>query len=60
MIILRPPEKPIAVLKALAASGRSGIARKAQAEIRARLHAELARGKEAFVEATNRVVGLEG
>lgn len=45
MITLRLPEKPLAVLKTLAASGRSGIARKAQAEIRARLHAELAKDR---------------
>lgn len=46
MINLRLPEKPIAVLKTLAASGRSGIARKAQAEIRARLYAELERTRK--------------
>lgn len=32
---LIPPQTPVATLKALAASGSSGLARKAQAEIKA-------------------------
>lgn len=41
MITLRPPEKSDAQLKALAASGASGLARKAQAELRARTNEAL-------------------
>lgn len=39
---LQPPEKPLTVLKALAASGASGLAKRAQAELRRRMHTELA------------------
>lgn len=39
---LTPPEKPLSVLKALAASGSSGLAKKSQAELQRRQTAKLA------------------
>jgi len=39
MINLKPPERTLETLKALAASGSSHFARKAQAEVRQRVHA---------------------
>lgn len=47
MIGLRPPVKTDDQLKALAASGASGFARAAQAELRRRTLAGLAAGKAA-------------
>lgn len=48
MITLRPPAKTTAQLQAIAASGATGIARKAQAELQRRiadqLRAEVRRG----------------
>lgn len=41
MLRLQPPERSLAQLRALAASGASGLARKAQAELRARINAEI-------------------
>ena len=41
MLRLLPPEKTTEQLRALAASGASGLARKAQAELRQRVAAEL-------------------
>lgn len=41
MITLRRPERTTEQLRALAASGASGLARKAQAELRERVHAEM-------------------
>lgn len=41
MIALRPPEKTEQQLRAIAASGATGLSRKAQAELRARTNAKL-------------------
>jgi hypothetical protein len=41
MIALRPPEKTEAQLRAIAASGATGLSRKAQAELQARMNAKL-------------------
>lgn len=38
---LTPPQTPLPTLRAIAASGSSGLARKAQAELRERITAEL-------------------
>lgn len=38
---LKPPETPLPVLRAIAGSGASGLARKAQAALQARVLAEL-------------------
>jgi hypothetical protein len=43
MIHLTKPEKPLEALRAIAASGSSGYARKAQAELQARMAQQLAR-----------------
>lgn len=38
---LRPPETPLSTLQAIAASGRSGLAKKAQESVKRRLHDQL-------------------
>lgn len=42
MIALRRPEKTEAQLQAIAASGATGLSKKAQAELQARMNAKLA------------------
>lgn len=41
MLVLRKPERSIETLKALAASGSTGLAKRAQAELRDRVTADL-------------------